>query len=70
MVELRMLIEGNLSLDEKMEVLKNKIQTDVKDFTEIEKIKKEITIDVDKLFQLQKKIILLSDNAYNDNKNK
>lgn len=69
MVELSMLIEDNISLDKKIEELNDKIHTNFIDFTEIEKIKKDILIDIEKLTQLQEKIFLLFDDVSNKSKN-
>lgn len=66
MKELKQLIEDNHSLDKKIDELNDKIHIKFIDSTDIDKKKQDILIDIDKLTQLQEKIVLL----FNDVSNK
>ncbi len=69
MKELKQLIEDNHSLDKKIEELINKIHNKFPDSNEIEKKKQDISIDIDKLTQLQEKNVLLFNDVSNKCKN-
>jgi len=70
-LELKRLIEDNIFLDKKIGELNSKIHIkfiDTND-TEIEKKRQDISTDIDKLTQLQEKIVLLFDDVSNKSKN-
>lgn len=69
MKELKQLIEDDHSLDKKIEELINKIHNKFPDSSEIEKKKQDISIDIDKLTQLQEKNVLLFNDVSNKSKN-
>jgi hypothetical protein len=68
-MELKQLIEDNHSLDKKIDELNDKIHIKLIDSTEIEKKRKDISIDIDKLTRLQEKSILLFNDVSNKSKN-
>ncbi len=70
-LELKRLIEDNIFLDKKIDELNSKIHIKFIDTNdnEIEKKRQDILNDVDKLTQLQEKIVLLFDDVSNKRKN-